>query len=160
MGARLRSLADETGFRDLAVLAGVAETEGVDSNRDAFSTRLMEVYRDTGSPQAFGLIYELNSRPFFLSILSRLRRHHYLLDPNDILQEVFVNIYRYPLRFKADKPMAFRNWAGTIIRNTILRFVRGVAKESRVEQVLDEMLEPADETYLSPQEKLIRSESA
>lgn len=157
---RLVALARETGRQDLVDLAGDLREQGSEALHDRISTRLMELFRDTASPQTFALIYELNYRPFFLTILGRLRRNQFVLDAGDVLQEVFVNIYRYPLRFKADRPEAFRYWAGTIIRNTILRFLRGMAKESRIETPLEDLLEPADETQHTPQEKLIESESA
>ena len=44
-------------------------------------------------------------------------------DPNDVLQEAFLAIYRYPTRFRAEKPNAFRNWSYSISRNTVLGLV-------------------------------------
>ena len=160
VAARLRDLAREVQSPDLVDLAAEIQEKGLEGRQDGLSTRLMEVYRDTGSPQAFGLLYELNSRPFFITILGRLRRNNYRLDANDVLQEVFINIYRYPFKFKADKPQAFRNWAGMIIRNTILRFLKAASRESRFEFSIEDLLEPADENALSPQDRLIRGESA
>ncbi len=159
VSVHLKSIIDETGFQDLSLFIEKVERCGVEETREALSTRLMEVFRDTGNVKAFSLLYELNYRMFFISILSRVRRHHYLLDANDVLQEVFVNIYKYPYKFRADKPQAFRNWAGMIIRNTILRFLRGIAKESILEVSVEEILEPADETQATPQEEMILKES-
>ncbi len=160
VAARLEDLAGKVGAPDLRDLAREVRETGLEAHLDAVSTRLMEVYRDTADSNAFGLLYELNSRPFFITILGRLRRSHYRLDANDVLQEVFINIYRYPFKFKADKPQAFRNWAGMIIRNTILRFLKAASRENRFEFSMEDLLEPADENALSPQDRLIRGESA
>ena len=159
LSLRLGSIARETGFEDIKAFIPKAKEKGIEPIREELSTRLMEIFRDTGNTGAFSLLYELNYRPFFISILSRIRRHHYLLDAHDVLQEVFVNIYRYPYKFRADKPEAFRNWAGMIIRNTILRFLRGLAKDNMIEISVEEILEPADEIQVTPQEEMIIKES-
>jgi len=160
IAARLRDLEAKTGCEDLRDLADRVEVGGLEDLRDELSSRLMEVYRDTLSAQAFGLIYELNSRSFFVNVLGRLRRTHHLLDPNDILQEAFVNIYRYPHRFQVTRPQAFRYWANTIIRNTVLRFLRGTVRENRIELLAEEGMEPEDESGGNPVDRVLEAEGS
>ena len=107
---RLGEIGLETDGVDLAaarrVLAGTEE--GSDAQRDALSTQLMEIFRLHQSRAAFGQLYELNRRPLLQQVAARLRRYHSKADPNDVLQEVFVNIYRYPHRFNCARDDAFR----------------------------------------------------
>ena len=93
------------------------------------------------------------------TISSRLRKHSYLLDPNDVLQEVFFNIYRYPYPFKAEKPESFRNWANTIIRNTILKFVRDRGRDARLSST-DGELEVREDPPVVPADGSHRQESS
>lgn len=107
--------------------------------RDLLSTRLMECFRLTGSAMAFGLLYELNRRIFLAAISSRLRKFYFALDPQDVLQEVFFNIYRYPHKFQADKEKAFRYWASMIVRNTVYKSTRDKDRQLSHEQEDEEI---------------------
>ena len=171
---RLRSLESECGDALLASLcdamqewmeAGVApewEGQALDAERlrDVLSTRLMECYRVTGSSAAFGLLYELNHRSFLAAISSRLRKFYFALDPQDVLQEVFFNIYRYPHKFQADKEKAFRYWASMIVRNTVFKSTRDKDRELSHEQQDDEIdTRPDAEQRCNPLGRVIHEES-
>ncbi|MCA8942459.1 MAG: RNA polymerase sigma factor [Planctomycetes bacterium] len=108
--------------------------------RDWISTALMNCYRNTGDPHVFGLLYELNEASFSEAIRSRLRRTASSVDGGDVLHEVFLNIYRYPHRFLADRPESFRNWGHRIVRNTLLKALKREGRYSRM-LALDEELE-------------------
>lgn len=143
---------------DKSVLERVARFRaGMLGERDAISTWLMETYKATGSKEAFTLLYELNHEDFLRLIYHHLRRAYYPVDPADILQEVFFNVYRYPFKFKPDRSSAFRNWTHSIIRNTVLKHSRR-AQRDRVlpigvqERDTDDplVIEPADENASTP----------
>ena len=84
---------------------------------DWLSTSLMDCYKNTAEPAVFALLFELNRADFLQAIQAKLRRSHHHVDAHDVLQEVFLNIYRYPHHFHADRPDAFRGWGHRIARN-------------------------------------------
>ncbi|MDA0667278.1 MAG: RNA polymerase sigma factor [Planctomycetota bacterium] len=92
--------------------------------RDRLSTDLMACYAVHESNEAFSLLYELNQEGVLGLIYHHLRRSFFSVDAQDILQEVFFNIYRYPKNFDSTKPSAFRNWTHSIVRNTTLKYSR------------------------------------
>ena len=162
----LRELFELTGDVSLDELAKSFEA-GLPSDRatqeefrDRLSTRLMEAYRVSGSSLAFGLLYELNQRVFSNVIAARLRKFYFALDPQDVLQEVFFNIYRYPHRFLADKDQAFRHWASMIIRNTVYKCTRERDRELSHETHVEEMESREDQRARNPLRAAIREESA
>ena len=93
-------------------------------SRDQIMNALMAAFRDTRSVAAYTLLYELNARPFFSNIFSMLRRFGSLCDPHDILQEVFLSLYRYPRSFRIRKEFSFRNWSLSIIRNAVFKHLK------------------------------------
>ncbi len=131
----------------------------VDAFRDRLSTVLMDLYRISQSPAAFGLLYEVNYRIFLAVISSRLRKFYFALDAQDVLQEVFFNIYRYPAKFKADKDQAFRHWASMIIRNTVYKNTREKDREVSHEMQDEEIDSRADRKSSTPLGAAIREES-
>ena len=74
-------------------------------------------------------------RPDHLSLSSGSRLRSFqdlcLYRVNDILQEVFVNVYRYPHRFNCEREDAFRVWTATIVRNTVLKHLRSLSRSGR-----------------------------
>lgn len=157
--SKLQALFEETQDRGLLQLLGHAEQADLAGPSDLLNTRLMENFKNFGHPTAFSLIYELNYKNFSTSIYSRIRRYYYLLDSSDILQEVFFNIYRYPYRFKADRPDAFRHWTSTIIRNTIIKHLKNQSRVARVELAGESLQEKADRTAATPLRRAIYHES-
>jgi RNA polymerase sigma factor (sigma-70 family) len=91
---------------------------------DEVNNCLMANFRDHSLVDAYSLLYELNHKQFILIIFNKIKYYCHLLDPKDILQDVFLSIYRYPSKFREDKPHAFRNWSYSIIRNTILKHLK------------------------------------
>jgi RNA polymerase sigma factor (sigma-70 family) len=126
---------------------------------DWLSTCLMETYKNTGDPAVFGLLFEINRPVVLIAIQSQLRRAFHHVDPQDVLQEVFLNIYRYPHRFLSDRADAFRNWGHRIVRNTLLKFLRGEGRQSRVLR-LDDELQYADTGARSPERTVSDQEGA
>ena len=108
---------------------------------DWVSTSLMDCYKDSGDSAVFTLLFELNRASFLYAIQCNLRRSFHHVDPQDVLQEVFLNIYRYPHRFLADKADAFRGWGHRIARNTLLKFLKGQSRLSRFQAIDEETRE-------------------
>lgn len=116
---------------------------------DWLSTCLMETYKNTGDTAVFALLFELNQPVFLVALQSHLRRAICRIDAADVLQEVFLNIYRYPHRFVSDRADAFRNWGHRIVRNTLLKFLRGESRVQR-QRSIDDDFQCVDERARSP----------
>lgn len=127
---------------------------------DWTSTALMNTYKNTGDPAVFALLYELNRGAFLLAIQSRLHRGGVHVDAQDVLQEVFLNIYRYPHRFLADRADAFRNWGHRIVRNTLLKFLKSENRLAHLVTLDDEIVQPEDVRGRSPERVAVEAESA
>lgn len=128
---------------------------------DWVSTCLMDSYRNTGDAQVFALLYELNEPSFLQTIQGKLRRAQSHLDAQDVMQEVFLNIYRYPHKFHAERGDSFRNWGHRILRNALLKALKGQVRFSRWASLDDEqMLDQADVHARSPEQSAAEAESA
>ncbi|MCB9881692.1 MAG: sigma-70 family RNA polymerase sigma factor [Planctomycetes bacterium] len=167
----LRTLIDETGDDRLVELlhsyeqdivtatASAGSKAIIEAFRDKLSTVLMDVFRITQKSEAFGLLYEINYRLFLAVITAKLRKFYFPLDPQDVLQDVFFNIYRYPHKFQADRDQAFRFWASMIIRNSVFKSARDKDREF-AHEVQDEEIETrVDRNQRSPLGAAIREES-
>lgn len=147
---RVEEVRRECGGLEPTVFAGMRAVlddpeRASDAVRDGLSTRLMEVFRLQRSRAAFGLLYELNRQHLLQQVASRLRRYQSRSDPQDVLQEVFFNVYRYPHRFDATRDDAFRVWSATIVRNTVLKHLRSLSRSGRAEVAFEDLPEQADE---------------
>jgi RNA polymerase sigma factor (sigma-70 family) len=118
---------------------------------DWISTCLMNAFKNTGDPEVFALLFELNRSPFLLAIRGFLRRGGPCLEANDVLQEVFLNIYSYPRRFLADRADAFRCWGHRIVRNTLLKQLRKRSRQPVELRIDDAVAEPEDQRARSPE---------
>ena len=133
---------DATGIDTGKLFAVLEDSErSPESVRDGLSTRLMEIFREHRGRAAFGLLYELNRQHLLQQVASRLRRYQSRSDPQDVLQEVFFNVYRYPHRFDATRDDAFRVWSATIVRNTVLKHLRSLSRSGRAEVAFDDLPE-------------------
>ena len=141
---RLLDLWELTGVPGLKQLAeGQPPHEGAafstpQERVDWLSTCLMDAFKRSGEAAVFALLFECNQAAFLHAVQSQLRRTHHHVDAADVLQEAFLNIYRYPHRFLADRADAFRNWGHRIVRNTTLKFLRGEGRLSRQQAIDDE----------------------
>lgn len=117
---------------------------------DWVSTALMQCFQRTGDPQVFAALYELNEASFAHAIHGRLRRTVTRVDERDVLQEVFLNIYRYPHRFLAEKADSFRNWGHRIVQNTLLKFLKVETRRMRTAQLDEDVGERPDVRAANP----------
>lgn len=128
---------------------------------DWVSTCLMSAFKNTADSYVFSLLYELNEETFLHAVQSKLRRSGSHVDAHDVLQEVFLNIFRYPHRFNSDHADAFRNWGHRIARNTLLKALRGQGRMARCASLDDEnMLEQEDSHGRAPDRSASEAESA
>lgn len=132
---RATEIARRTGH-ELLQKAVAEPTPGLQPLNNA----LMDVFREHGSVEAFTLLFELNAKPFTLIAVRIMRMTGCRADPNDILQETFLAIYRYPSRFRAEKPNAFRNWSYSIIRNTVYRHLHSSVRDGVPAEMLADVL--------------------
>ncbi len=157
---RLRRLAQaegvDTGLDDAGEMAGLEDQQ----RTDWISTALMNCYKNTGDSQVFSLLFDQNKTSFMQAIQSKVRRCGAQVDPHDVLQEVFLNIYRYPHRFQAEKADSFRNWGHRIVRNTLLKFLKSQNRLSRFASLDDEQGDREDSKARSPYRTALESESA
>src|SRR5262245_48826446 len=166
LSARLLELWERTGAAELEALAqrraprATATLASEQDYHDWISTCLMEVFKNTGDSAVFALLFELNRGSFLQAIQSSLRRAFHHVDPQDVLQEVFLNIYRYPHRFHADKADAFRGWGHRIARNTLLKFLKGQSRLARILEIDEEAMQPEDVRTRRPDRAASEAESA
>lgn len=158
IATRLRSLATNIQNTGLDEASVALATKPYDEAKDFVNTRLMDAYKASMNPEAFSLLYELNQHGFMCAIQSRIRAYRGVLEACDVLQEVFFNIYRYPHRFDGEKPEAFRHWANTIIRNTVLKHLRQSGRPVRFEFVGEEFAERPDDRSENPLHETIDTE--
>ena len=163
---RLLEVWEETGDGNLYRLSEGRDPEGMtppeteQERLDAISSCLMDCYKNTGDANAFALLFDLNRDSFLSAIQSKVRRGSGHVDAHDVLQEVFLNIYRYPRRFLCDRPDSFRNWGHRIVRNTLLKFLKGETRLSRFTPLEEDMGHKEDQKARSPYRSASDSESA
>jgi RNA polymerase sigma factor (sigma-70 family) len=158
---RLEELGNELGREEAeGLLALVDDPErSCDATRDAVSTRLMEAFRLTQSRLCFGLLYELNQHHLLIQVQGRLRRYQAKIDPHDVLQEVFFNVYRYPHRFDCAREDAFRVWTATIVRNTVLKCLRSMKRGGRTEVPFEDLADQPEVRTRGPLGGALEKES-
>lgn len=115
----------------------VGAVPGLDSGdpvqlQAAYATALMDLFRCTGDSEVFDALAELVGPQLLARVRSKLRSLGMSLDPQEVLQDAMVNIYRYPDRFDACRPGAFAAWSTTIVDNAVRRRLR---KRSTVVEV-------------------------
>jgi RNA polymerase sigma factor (sigma-70 family) len=102
----------------------------------------MALYRDTRAPEAFEALHAFTGPSVLQWIKSLLGRDLAGLDPSEVLQDTFVNVYRYPAAFREDHGGSFRVWVRTIAGNVVRR---GALTRARLAQVeLDDGAELED----------------
>jgi len=81
----------------------------------------MALYRDTRDPETFEALHAFAGTSVLAWIKSLLGRESTGLDPLEVLQDTFVNVYRYPAAFRDDHGGSFRVWVRTIAGNVVRR---------------------------------------
>ena len=112
-------VASELRCRGVLLEAQVDETTEQHSER--LDTALMALFRDTGRRDAFDVLYEHSRERVVAWLRWLLNSRHVQLDPLELLQDTFVNVYRYAASFRSDHAASFRAWVRTIAANVIRR---------------------------------------
>lgn len=163
---RLRELWEATGDGNLYRLSegrrpeGMLPPETAQDWHDAISSCLMDCYRNTGDPKVFAMLFDLNRDAFLGAIEAKVRRGRTTVDAHDVLQEVFLNIYRYPRRFLCERPDSFRNWGYRIVRNTLLKFLKGESRLARFTALDEDVGQRADQRARTPYRSVSECETA
>jgi RNA polymerase sigma factor (sigma-70 family) len=140
--------------------AGHRPPQTEQERQDLVSSCLMNCYRNTGEPKVFAMLFDLNRASFLQAIQGKVRRSAGQVDPQDVLQEVFLNIYRYPRRFLCERADSFRNWGHRIVRNTMLKFFKGEARLQRFTPLDEDVGQRADPHNRTPYRCAVEGESA
>ncbi len=81
----------------------------------------MARFRDRRGSAEFQALYDLASPALLAWITGQVRGRRLSLDPTELLQDVFVNIYRYAQGFREEQPGSFRVWSRRIATNVVRR---------------------------------------
>lgn len=138
----------------LACLPGETDAQ----RDDRIDTALMSAFRDAGRRDAFEALYEHSRARVFEWLRWVLREQHARLDPVELLQDTFVNVYRYASSFRSEHAASFRSWVRTIAANVVRR-ARATAAGPRllVETQPSLAREPVD-WHAGPQRRVCESE--
>lgn len=126
-------------------LHGLSSGADADELENEIGTRLMALYRDTRSEELFEALYCFSRDSVLRWIQSLLRKGSGQLDPVELLQDTFVNVYRYPKSFRDEHSGSFRVWVRTIAGN-IVRRASGRGSALSFQELPEGLREPADET--------------
>ena len=106
-------------------------------------TALMALFRDGRSEGAFQALYEHSLPAVRRGVGSSLRGLPRGADLLELVQDVYVNVYRYAGSFRDDHPKSFRAWVATICANVVRRHMSQRARPS-LQDLPDPLQEPAD----------------
>ena len=122
----------------------------------ATESALMARFRDRRESGDFQALYEFTRGDLLAWLNVLLRGRRLQQDPLDLLQDTYVNIYRYAGGFRDERPSSFRVWSRKIATNVVRRATtRG--RDWNLEDFPRGIAEPADQ-QAGPGEQLTRSE--
>ncbi len=140
---------------------GVApEAEGQESPEgyeNRIGTALMALYRDSRDSAAFEALHAVAAPGVLQWIRGLIGRELAHLDPAEILQDTFVNVYRYPSAFREDHRGSFRVWVRTIAGNVVRR--ASLLRARNAERELAEPTELAD-TARGPAQAILEEDES
>lgn len=84
-------------------------------------TALMALFRDERAEEHFQALYDYARGTLLEWILGLCADRGRSADPLEVLQDAFVNAYRYAGGFRDDEPRSFRVWSRTIAGNLVRR---------------------------------------
>ncbi|MCB9913765.1 MAG: sigma-70 family RNA polymerase sigma factor [Planctomycetes bacterium] len=125
--------------QDLA--RGADETS--EQHRERLETALMALFRDGRREEDFHALYDLAGPALQRRVLMSLRGQGGRLDPVELCQDVFVNVYRYASSFRDDHGSSFRAWSQAICRNLVRRHL-GARRAPSWQALPEGVGEPAD----------------
>jgi RNA polymerase sigma-70 factor (ECF subfamily) len=81
----------------------------------------MAIFREQRGSSEFQALYDFSSAGLLTWIAGQVRSRRLALDPVDLLQDTFVNIYRYARGFRDEQSASFRVWSRRIATNVVRR---------------------------------------
>lgn len=107
------------------------------------ATELMTLFQETGDAEAFEGLYAFTRASVHEWILGLLRGSNGSVDALEVLQDTFINVYKYNGSFRRQHDGSFRVWVRTIAGNLIRRaYARRPTR--RFEDMPEGLQEPAD----------------
>lgn len=107
------------------------------------ATQLMSLFRDEGDSESFEALHAYTRTSVHEWIQSLLRGASRSIDALEILQDTYINVYRYSQSFRSEHDGSFRVWVRTIAGNLIRRaYSRRPTR--RFEDMPEGLQEPAD----------------
>lgn len=95
--------------------------EDADLHRARTETALMALFRDRPGEEEFEALYRFTEPSLRRWIRLALGPRSERFDPQELVQDAFVNIYRYAGGFRDEHPASFRSWAQAVCRNVVRR---------------------------------------
>lgn len=128
--------------------------------RDWVATQVMDLFRRTGSREVFETLVELTCDQMLQRVRTRMRFLGVAVDPAELLQDAYINIYRYPDRFDASRPGAFRAWSSAIVDNAVRRHLRGSRSGQHVQtRPIEVLAQEPDEGHRQPETQAMAREA-
>ncbi|MHC4920268.1 MAG: RNA polymerase sigma factor [Planctomycetota bacterium] len=141
--------------------AAHAQDAKATADADELATRLMDEYRCSRSREVFDELIRLTRDQLMARVRSRVRFLSNGVDPEELLQDTIINIYRYPDRFDASRPGAFRAWSSTIVDNSVRRYLRNQRTGVDLAYVPVEMLaQERDQGTADPARRVAQDEAS
>ena len=131
----------ELGSRGVGVERAEGETAA--QHHDRLATALMALFRDTRGERAYETLYRHSRASVLQWVERRIQESHRALDPSELVQDTYVNVYRYSSRFRSDHPASFRVWVRTISANAVRRALTRRA-DCSLQALPEGLQEPAD----------------
>lgn len=117
--------------------------ESAEDRLARIETSLMALYRDERDPAAFEALYARALPTVRRCLGAVLRGLPPGPDLSELVQDVFVNVYRYAKGFRDEHERSFRSWVSTIATNVVRR--HGARRPAlQLGALTDPMQEPAD----------------
>jgi RNA polymerase sigma-70 factor, ECF subfamily len=114
-------------------------------------------FQASRDPRDFEALYHAAAADVLSWIRALLRQSSQALDALELLQDTFVNVYRYPTGFRSEHAGSFRVWVRTIAGNALRRACRHAAQRSV--NLEEQALEPSDPSNSPLLEAFGREES-
>lgn len=130
-------------LRTRGVELGPSGDESDEAVDNRIGTELMALYRDTRNRRSFEALYAVSESSVLTWIRSLLARSGGELDPVELLQDTFVNVFRYPRGFRENHAGSYRVWVRTIAGN-IVRRAHATSKRGSLQSLPEGFQEPAD----------------
>ena len=119
------------------------EGESGEGFQARMETALMALFRDRRGEEEFQALYEYARPAVLKGVAQGMRGHGAWLDPQELCQDAFVNVYRYAASFRDEHSRSFKAWVQAICRNVVRRHLSGRVRPS-THGLPEGVAEPAD----------------